>query len=123
MESGYWPLFRYDPRLVGTGEPLKLDSAAPKGDLAKFMGNETRFSMLKHVNPARAAELAVLAQKQVKKRYAFYERLAGKAPGNGNGGAPAAAPAAVPATAAAAAPILPATRTAPPATTPPPGQT
>ncbi len=116
VESGYWPLFRYDPRLVGTGEPLRLDSPAPKGELSRFTGNETRFSMLKHVAPARAAELAVLAQKQVKRRYAFYERLAGRSAGSGNGAIPAA-PAAAPAPA-----ILPAARTAPPVATPPPAQ-
>ena len=72
--------------------------------------------MLKHVAPARAAELAVLAQKQVKRRYAFYERLAGRSAGSGNGAIPAA-PAAAPAPA-----ILPAARTAPPVATPPPAQ-
>jgi len=70
--------------------------------------------MLRHVAPARAEELAVKAQKQVKRRFAFYERLAGKPPSNGNGGTPVAP--------APAAPALPATRTAPAATTPPPAQ-
>jgi pyruvate-ferredoxin/flavodoxin oxidoreductase len=92
VDSGFWPLFRYDPRLVGSGEPLRLDSGPPKIDLAKFADNETRFSMLKHVAPSRAAELAVLAQEQVRRRYARYQRLAAKA--GGNGGAPANPPAA-----------------------------
>ena len=96
VESGYWPLFRYDPRLAGTGEPLKMDSNPPKGDLSKFTANETRFSMLKHVAPARAAELAIVAQDQVRSRYALYQRLAAR-PG-GNGAAAAAPPAPPPAT-------------------------
>ena len=79
MESGYWPLFRYDPRLAGTGEPLRLDSAAPKGDLKRFTANETRFSMLKHVAPARAAELAARRRSRCSRRYALYERLAAQA--------------------------------------------
>ncbi|HVX91812.1 MAG TPA: pyruvate:ferredoxin (flavodoxin) oxidoreductase, partial [Xanthobacteraceae bacterium] len=63
VDSGYWPLFRYDPRLVEKGEnPLKLDSAAPKVDLAKFTANETRFGILRNVAPARADELAAAAQ-------------------------------------------------------------
>ena len=78
VESGFWPLFRYDPRLAGTGEPLKLDSPPPKGDLERFTANEARFSMLKHVAPARAAELAQLAQAEVRQRYAFYQRVAGQ---------------------------------------------
>jgi pyruvate-ferredoxin/flavodoxin oxidoreductase len=115
VETGYWPLFRYDPRLAGTGEPLKLDSGAPKGDLSRFTANESRFSMLKLVAPARAAELASLAQKQVRRRFAFYERLAGRASGNGNGGAPVSAPAAA-GPAPSAAPIP---RTTPAALNPP----
>ena len=97
VDSGYWPLFRYDPRLAGTGEPLKLDSGPPKGDLARFTANETRFSMLKHVAPARAAELAVVAQDQVRRRYALYQRLAART--GGNGAAPAAPAAPTPAAA------------------------
>jgi len=96
VESGFWPLFRYDPRLADSGERLKLDSAPPKGDLDRFTANETRFSMLKHVAPARAAELAVRAQAQVRQRFAFYQRLAahnGTQPA-GDGSPPAAAPAA-----------------------------
>ena len=94
VETGYWPLFRYDPRLAGVGEPLKLDSGSPKGELSKFTANETRFSMLKNIAPVREAELAGRAQKQVKRRYAFYERLAGREATNGNGATHAAAPAA-----------------------------
>jgi pyruvate-ferredoxin/flavodoxin oxidoreductase len=74
VDSGYWPLFRYDPRLP-SGERFRLDSAAPKVELAKFTANETRFSMLKSVAPARAGELGVLAQAQVKERYQVYKRL------------------------------------------------
>jgi pyruvate-ferredoxin/flavodoxin oxidoreductase len=90
VESGFWPLFRFDPRQSG-GEPLRLDSAPPKGDLARFTENETRFSMLKNVAPEHAAELAARAQVQVRQRYALYKRLASH--GDGNGAAPAASPA------------------------------
>ncbi|MFI5357464.1 MAG: pyruvate:ferredoxin (flavodoxin) oxidoreductase [Opitutales bacterium] len=77
VESGYWPLFRYDPRLVANGEiGLKLDSGAPKVELAKFMANETRFGILKNVAPERAADLAARAQAQVRTHYALYQHLA-----------------------------------------------
>jgi pyruvate-ferredoxin/flavodoxin oxidoreductase len=99
VESGYWPLFRYDPRLAGKGDPFKLDSAAPKVELAKFMANETRFSVLNSVAPARAAELGRLAQEQAKERYAHYRRLSEHVPA-GNGSAPAPATQASPAPAA-----------------------
>jgi pyruvate-ferredoxin/flavodoxin oxidoreductase len=77
VDSGYWPLFRYDPRLAEKGEvALKLDSGAPKIDLSKFTANETRFGILKNIAPARAAELAVQAQAHVHRHYALYQQLA-----------------------------------------------
>ncbi len=93
VDTGYWPLFRFDPRVAERGEiGLKLDSGAPKTDLAKFMANETRFGILRNVDPKRADELAALAQAQVRKHFALYQHLA-TAPA---APAPAAAPAARP---------------------------
>ena len=89
MDSGYWPLFRYDPRRVAAGEnPLQLDCPAPKIDLAKFMGNETRFRTVKHVNPARYKKLMDQAQHDIREKYSLYEHLSAAmkpvaAPGNG----------------------------------------
>jgi pyruvate-ferredoxin/flavodoxin oxidoreductase len=77
VDTGYWPLFRYDPRLAEKGEvPLKLDSPAPKLSLDKFTANETRFGILKNVAPDRAAELSARAQVQVREHYALYQKLA-----------------------------------------------
>lgn len=77
VETGYWPLFRYDPRRRETMEnPLRLDSAAPKGDVAKFMANETRFGVLKNIAPERADELVAQARTQVRDHYAWYQKLA-----------------------------------------------
>ena len=77
VDTGYWPLFRYDPRLAAKGEAaMKLDSAAPKTDLAKFMANETRFGILRNVAPERADELAAQAQTHVRQHYALYQHLA-----------------------------------------------
>lgn len=93
VETGYWPLFRYDPRLAAKGEnPLRLDSAAPKVELAKFMANETRFGILRNVAPARADELAAQAQAQVKEHFALYQHLASAHNGQGNGAAPVLPP-------------------------------
>ena len=80
VDTGYWPLFRYDPRLVAQGQtPFKLDSAPPKTELSKFTSGETRFGILKNINPARAESLAVTAQEQVKAHYALYQQLAAPA--------------------------------------------
>ena len=81
VDTGYWPLFRYDPRLAEKGETaLRLDSGPPKTELAKFMANETRFGILKNVAPARAEELAARAQANVRTHYALYQQLAAPLP-------------------------------------------
>ena len=46
VESGYCPLYRYDPRRADAGEPpLVLDSPAPKIDITKMMETESRFTL------------------------------------------------------------------------------
>jgi len=77
VETGYWPLFRYDPRRAERGEnPLMLDSPAPKGELTQYTKSENRFRMLEKKDPARSQELDRLAQAEVHKRFAFYHKLA-----------------------------------------------
>ena len=47
VQSGYWPLFRYNPALVEEGKnPLQLDSKPPTLPLQKYAYNETRYTML-----------------------------------------------------------------------------
>jgi pyruvate-ferredoxin/flavodoxin oxidoreductase len=93
VDSGYWPLFRYDPRQAVNGEGgFKLDSSAPKADLAKFMAGETRFSILRNIAPARAEELAGRAQEQVRRHFGVYQRLAQPPAADPAGRAPAAPP-------------------------------
>ena len=58
IDTGYWPLLRYDPRRAERGDnPLVLDSPAPKTELAKFMATENRFRIVERKDPARAQEL------------------------------------------------------------------
>ncbi len=77
VHSGFWPLYRFDPRRTANGEiPLKLDSAAPKASLQTFMENEARFKMLQHSDPERAKFLANLSQEQVRRHFALFEQLA-----------------------------------------------
>ncbi len=77
VESGYWPLYRFDPRRLVAGEtPLKLDSSPPKGKLVDFARNETRFRMVEQQNPARFRELMDEAQTDIYTRWAMYEQLA-----------------------------------------------
>jgi pyruvate-ferredoxin/flavodoxin oxidoreductase len=77
VDSGYWPLYRFDPRRALKGEsPLVLDSAAPKIDLAKYTGNETRYRVVEQMDPARFKMLSEHAQREVTMRFSVYEQLA-----------------------------------------------
>jgi len=77
VESGAWPLFRYNPKLKAEGKnPLILDSKEPTVDIGEYMYNEIRFRALKQSGPERAAELLEVARRDAKERYAFYKYLA-----------------------------------------------
>jgi pyruvate-ferredoxin/flavodoxin oxidoreductase len=77
VDTGYWPLFRYNPMLEAEGKnPFKLESKAPKIPLSDFTQLETRFKMLEKSHPERAKQLAALAQKDIYIRWKVYEHLA-----------------------------------------------
>jgi pyruvate-ferredoxin/flavodoxin oxidoreductase len=77
VESGYWPLYRYDPRLKAEGKnPFQLDSKPPKIRLQDYIYNETRYRMLTQSHPETAAHLLVEAQKAVDERWQRYQQMA-----------------------------------------------
>ncbi len=77
VDTGCWPLYRFDPRRIALGEsPLKLDSASPKTDLAQYMRNETRFRMVEQQDPERFKMLLAMARREVTNRFSVYEQLA-----------------------------------------------
>ena len=77
VESGYWPLFRFNPALMKEGlNPFKLDSKAPKISLKEYAYMETRYKMLTKSHPDDAAILIKLAQEDVNERWSIYENLA-----------------------------------------------
>jgi pyruvate-ferredoxin/flavodoxin oxidoreductase len=78
VESGVWPLFRFDPRRVEAGEPgLHLDYGAPKARVGDYMRNEARFRTIERTNPERYKQFVREAQAQATQRYAVYQQLAG----------------------------------------------
>lgn len=78
-ETGYWPLYRFDPRRLAEGKPaLVLDSKSPKRKVSDFAYNETRFRLLLATDPSRAKTLMNAAQADAERRFAFYQRLATK---------------------------------------------
>ena len=76
--AGYWPLYRFDPRLSRQDRPvLRLDSRKPTLPFAKFAEREARYAMLARSNPDRAHRLFDLAQKDIDERWHLYEQMAG----------------------------------------------
>ena len=70
VESGYWPLYRYDPRLKDEGKnPFILDSKKPDGSLKQFMDGEIRYASLKRTYPEEAERLHALLIEQFNQRY------------------------------------------------------
>jgi pyruvate-ferredoxin/flavodoxin oxidoreductase len=84
VESGHWPLYRYNPALAKEGKnPLKLDSRAPKIKFQDYAYLETRYKMLTKTDPKEAKRLMELAQQDVEKRWNLYEEMAKDRNGNG----------------------------------------
>ncbi len=84
VNSGHWPLYRYDPRLVLQGKnPLTLDSKAPSIPIKDYAYMETRYKMLTFSQPEEAKRLLQLAQRDARMRYQFYQQLAGLKYGDG----------------------------------------
>lgn len=77
VKSGFWPLFRYDPRLGDQGKnPLQLDSKVPTEDIETFMYKQNRFRALRQSDPDRAGKLLVALREDVITRWKFYEQMA-----------------------------------------------
>jgi pyruvate-ferredoxin/flavodoxin oxidoreductase len=82
-QSGYWPLFRFDPRLKTAGKnPFQLDSKEPKIQLREYAYNENRYRMLAQSDPVAADALMKEAQQAVNDRWQQYVRLAHHDGGN-----------------------------------------
>jgi pyruvate-ferredoxin/flavodoxin oxidoreductase len=84
VQSGYWPLMRYNPDLTEQGKnPFQLDSKAPSIPLKNFSYNEARFTMLVRSHPDEAAKLLEESQEDVERQWSLYSARAampGEAP-------------------------------------------
>ena len=80
-DSGYWPLFRYNPaeRVAGR-PPMVIDSGPPKAAFKDYAYRETRYRMLASIDPERAARLLKEAQQDIDDRWRRMEQLAGPLP-------------------------------------------
>jgi pyruvate-ferredoxin/flavodoxin oxidoreductase len=76
-ETGYWPLYRYNPLLTVEGRnPLQLDSKSPSRPLEEYLYHEDRYRVLIQRDPVAAAHFLEEAQKHVLARWHKYEQLA-----------------------------------------------
>lgn len=77
VESGHWPLYRYDPKLESEGKnPFQLDSRDPKIPLQDYIYTEGRYRMLQRSDPEAAKILLQHAQAAVAHRWKQYKQLA-----------------------------------------------
>jgi len=76
VESGHWPLYRFNPALAKEGKnPFKLDSKPPKIRFEDYAYMESRYKMLTKSNPEEARRLMALAEEDARLRFASYEEL------------------------------------------------
>ena len=77
VDSGYWPLYRYNPALEAEGKnPFQLDSKDPKIPLQEYIYTEGRYRMLRQSDPEAAEVLLQQAQQSVNHRWQQYKQLA-----------------------------------------------
>ncbi|MDA8124588.1 MAG: pyruvate:ferredoxin (flavodoxin) oxidoreductase [Deltaproteobacteria bacterium] len=77
VETGYWPLYRYNPLLAAEGKnPFQFDSKELKGDFQEFIQGEVRYSSLRRMFPEEAEKLYKIAEEEAKAKFAMYKERA-----------------------------------------------
>ncbi len=77
VDSGYWPLYRYNPALAAEGKnPLILESKAPDGSIQGFLSGENRYAQLEKEEPAESKRLRAQLEKEYLERYQLLKQLA-----------------------------------------------
>jgi pyruvate-ferredoxin/flavodoxin oxidoreductase len=76
VESGYWPLYRYDPRLTAEGKnPFQLDYQQPNGTIHDFLMGEVRYAALVQTFPDEATKLHKQLEESTLTRYKAYKSM------------------------------------------------
>ena len=77
VDSGYWTLYRYDPRRLVSGQnPFQLDSKKIKGDLEEYLSGQNRFEQLKRNFSDTAGKLHDYLYNTVQTRHKRLQKLA-----------------------------------------------
>lgn len=83
VESGYWPLYRYDPNNENEDDAFKLDSSVIRKELQKFLDRENKLTLLSKRNPQLARNLkqsasdVITAKQEVRAKLAYDQLLEG----------------------------------------------
>ncbi|MEK7656881.1 MAG: pyruvate:ferredoxin (flavodoxin) oxidoreductase [Elusimicrobiota bacterium] len=94
VDTGYWPLFRYDPRLNAQGKnAFQLDSKPPRLPFKDYAYRETRYRMLSASHPEHAKDLLRQAEQDILDRWTLIDRLSATAAKGGEPTAPPQTPA------------------------------
>ncbi|HVQ00511.1 MAG TPA: pyruvate:ferredoxin (flavodoxin) oxidoreductase [Candidatus Thermoplasmatota archaeon] len=76
VESGYWPLYRYDPRLAAEGKnPFQLDYQPPNGTIHEFLMGEVRYAALTQTFPDEAVKLHKQLEESAQTRFQAYKKM------------------------------------------------
>ena len=79
VETGYWPLYRYNPALAAEGKnPFIFESKAPDGTLQTFLGGENRYASLEKSFPGESKRLRKQLEEEVNDKYRSYMVMAGQ---------------------------------------------
>jgi pyruvate-ferredoxin/flavodoxin oxidoreductase len=77
VESGHWPLYRYNPDLAIQGKnPLQMDSKDPTISLAEYVYNENRYKILQRSNPEASMQFIDTAQKAIVAKLKMLKQMA-----------------------------------------------
>ena len=77
VESGYWTLYRYDPRRADKGiNPLQLDSKKIKADLQAFLEGQNRFQQLQRSDKKTADSLHTGLRREMSHRLEKFQKMA-----------------------------------------------
>ena len=76
VKSGYWPLYRFNPRLSDEGKnPLTLEYAYPDGTLQEFLSGENRYAQLAATDPDKSKILRQAIEREYIERYLTLKQL------------------------------------------------
>jgi pyruvate-ferredoxin/flavodoxin oxidoreductase len=78
VQSGYWPLYRHDPRRAHDGKnPFQLDSRKPTVSFRDYIAHENRYQSLIRREPEHAEALVTEAEAWLTARWNRLEGMAG----------------------------------------------